>query len=86
MINNDDNPVQWALLVNELDEAREHLDSLTRTMVAKGTIDESDYAVQVGHIYAHLNRAWASRRRTTELPFDEWEEASQFPTDLSPVG
>ena len=62
------------------------MDSLTRKMVAKGTIDESGYRVEVGHIYAHLNRAWNTRRRTTEVLEDEWEQASQFPTDILPVG
>jgi hypothetical protein len=62
MINNKDNPVAWALLVTELDEAREHLESLTNEMVKAGTIEDTEFAVQLGHIYAHLNRVWHSAR------------------------
>lgn len=57
MINETDNHVAWVLLIDELDEAREHLTELTNRMYHDGRIDESEYAVRLGHIYAHLNRA-----------------------------
>jgi len=54
MISNADHPVEWAMLVTELDDAREHLESLIDEMAASGAIDEIDYAVQLGHVCAHL--------------------------------
>lgn len=86
MINNKSNPVEWAMLVTELDEAREHLESLTNSMAEAGAIDETDYAVQLGHVFAHLNRAWNNRDLKGEMPEDEWAKSSQFPSDLEPVG
>ena len=86
MINQNKNPVEWALLVTGLDDAREHLDSLTSTMVEAGSIEEEDYAIQLGHIYAHLNRCWNARALESEVPEADWEEFSSFPKDLRPVG
>ena len=86
MINNKDNPVAWALLVTELDEAREHLESLTNEMVKAGTIEDTEFAVQLGHIYAHLNRVWHSRSKPDEIEEKQWTIYSQFPKDLNPVG
>ncbi len=74
------------MLVTELHEAREHLESLVSEMVKSGAIDEADYAVQLGHVCAHLNRAWNSRSLEGEISEDEWERYSQFPKDLQPVG
>ena len=58
MINNSTNSVEWALLIYELDDASEHLANLSRKMANQGAIDSEDFAIQLGHIYAHLNRAW----------------------------
>ena len=86
MINNKDNPVAWALLVTNLDEAREHLESLTNEMVKTGAIEDAEFAVQLGHIYAHLNRVWHSRSKPDEIEEKQWTIYSQFPRDLNPVG
>ena len=86
MISQDKNPVEWVLLVTGLDEAREHLDSLASAMAEAGSIDEEDYATQLGHIYAHLNRCWNARALESEIPEAGWEEFSNFPKDLRPVG
>ena len=72
MINANDNPVQWALLLEELNEAHEHLGKLISEMTAHSDYDEPHLRVDMGHIMAHLNRAWARRNCTRDLTDDEW--------------
>jgi len=86
MISDAEYPVEWAMLITELDDAREHLESLTNKMTKSGVIDEADYAVQLGHVCAHLNRAWNSRSLKGEISEEDWERYSRFPDDLQPVG
>jgi hypothetical protein len=86
MINAKDHSVAWASFVTELDEAREHLEALSEKLVREGSCDESDLAVDLGHIYAHLNRAWHSRDQDDAITSEQWQEFSGFPTDLTPVG
>lgn len=86
MINEKDNPVAWALLLMDLDEAREHLESMVNQMNTDGMIDEADYAVQLGHVFAHLNRDWNARNTDSEIPESDYEKFSEFPDDLDPVG
>jgi hypothetical protein len=86
MINSKDNNVVWALLIMDMDEAREHLEDLTNQMSKDGEIDEAEFAAHLGHVYAHLNRIWNSRNKTEEISSDEWSDYSQFPKDLQPVG
>ena len=76
----------WASFVTELDEAREHLEALTEKLTREGNCEESDLAVDLGHIYAHLNRAWNSRNQVQEIASEQWQELSSFPKDLTPVG
>ena len=80
------NPVEWALFLDELDDAREHLAELIQSLQHAGTFDEADLRVSLGHVYAHLNRAWHSRRHSGEITGDLWPMFSRFPTDLDPVG
>lgn len=86
MITQAQEPVGWAHLITELDDAREHLESLLKEMVETGHITDEVFAVQLGHIYAHLNRAWNSRNQTTEISDEQWIPYSAFPTDLQVVG
>ena len=86
MINYKDNPAAWALLVTQLDEAREHLQNLTSEMVKTGAIEDAEFAVQLGHVYAHLNRVWHSRSTPDEIEQEQWTVYSQFPKDLKPIG
>ena len=72
----------------ELEDAHSHLDELITCMAAGGAIDESDFAIDLGHIFAHLNRAWNGR---ADDGFADWatakrEQASRFPSDLEPIG
>jgi hypothetical protein len=76
----------WAGLVTELDEAREHLAALIEEMVKQGRIDDATFEVQLGHIYAHLNRVWHSRNQTEEIGDAQWVAFTEFPRDLKPIG
>lgn len=49
MINEKENPVAWAMLLTELDEAREHLDALINQISEAGAInEESEFPVYLG--------------------------------------
>jgi hypothetical protein len=85
---NAEHPVAWAMLMDELVDAREHLGALIGQMAAEGAIDESDFRVQLGHVFAHLNRAWHGRddTRLDDVSGELHAERSKFPDDLAPVG
>ncbi|GMW00337.1 MAG: hypothetical protein AMXMBFR84_14750 [Candidatus Hydrogenedentota bacterium] len=82
MINSKDHPVEWAMLLYELDDARDHLESLLKEMVASGSIEDEGFHIQLRHIYEHLNRAWHSRNFVGEMPNERYEEFSRLPNDL----
>lgn len=86
MINKSENPASWTLLLTELDEAREHLEGLIDKMNGAGAIDDPEFAVDLGHVYAHLNRAWHSRNQDEQITEEQWPVFSQFPKDINPVG
>ena len=88
MLSNAEHPVAWAMLVYELADAHEHLGELIARMEATGGMDDSEYSVHLGHVFAHLNRAWHGRNdpeldNKPEGLRDEW---SRYPADLPPVG
>ena|ERR1700722_2872877 len=62
------------LLVDELEEASTHLARALKDIVNDSSYDEQTFAVQLGHVMAHLNRAWARRNFTRELTDTEWDE------------
>ncbi len=90
MLTNAEHPVAWAMLVDGLNDTHKHLGNLIAQMVAEGRIDEIDFSIQLGHICAHLNRAWHGRNDECldDMPdkLGLWEERSRFPVDLTPVG
>jgi hypothetical protein len=86
MINRESHPVGWYLMLTELEDVREHLAFLVKELNAAGGIEEEDFAVQLGHVYAHLNRIWHARNEGEGLKEEQWSEFSQFPKDLTPVG
>ncbi len=85
MITKEQASVEWAMLMYELDDAREHLERLMDEMNTDPEYDEGNFRVDLGHIFSHLNRAWHRRNLIGELKGDEWHEASKFPTDLDPT-
>jgi hypothetical protein len=85
-MNRQTNPVEWASFLDELDDAREHLADFIQSLQDGGTLDEADLRVNLGHVYAQLNRAWHSRSHSGEITEELWPEFSRFPADLEPVG
>lgn len=86
MINQESNPVEWAMLIYELDDAREHLETLLKDISESEDFTDEDYSVHLGHIFAHLNRAWNTRNVDSEMTAEQQDAMSQFPTDLQPIG
>jgi len=86
MIDNLSNPAAWALLMQELDEAREHLEVLIAEMEKNGHLDEEKFRVDLGHIYAHLNRTWHGRNQPDAITDEQWTMFSRFPADVPLVG
>ncbi len=86
MINEKDKPVEWALLLYDLDDAREQLASLVDQMNKDGRIDEEEYAVRLGDVFAKLNRGWNARDHVGEISDSDFDRFSRFPSDLDPVG
>lgn len=82
MINKSEHPVGWAMLMHELEDAQEHLAQLIANMDSDPDYGEGNLRVDLGHIYAHLNRAWHRRDVEEDLPDNGFEAASQFPKDL----
>ncbi len=86
MINKKENPVEWALMMYELEETEEHLSDLMKVLQSKEAIDEPDFKVQISHIYTHLNRIYNSRNHVGEITDKDSYKYSYFPKDIKPVG
>jgi hypothetical protein len=82
----DKNSVEWFLLVDSLVDAKEHLANLINEMETLENFDEQEFSIQLGHIYAHLNRAWNSRHVEEGINSENWDALSQFPTDIHAIG
>ncbi|WP_147292908.1 hypothetical protein [Dyella psychrodurans] len=67
----------------ELEDAKEHLANLIKEIEGDAAYDESNLRIDLGHVYAHLNRAW--RRSMRAVDKRDWDSASQFPDDLKPI-
>ena len=85
MINKDQNPVGWAMLMHELDDAKEHLTNLIAEIKNDLEYNDGNLRVDLGHLYSHLNRAWYRRNKSEDITEAEWVEASKFPDDLEPI-
>lgn len=85
MISKESTPAAWATLMYELEDAREHLTTLILEMRSEANYDEVNLRIDLGHVFAHLNRAWYLRDLTEELDHEQWQHASQFPKDLDPI-
>jgi hypothetical protein len=90
MINRKQNSVAWALMVDELEDAHEHLGGLVARLNDGQQHEMSDVelGLALGHVYSHLNRAWHRRNVEGEVAEDPPQELfdlwSQFPTDIDP--
>ncbi len=85
MISKDSNPVAWATLMYELEDAKEHLGDLISALNTNSEIDEVEYSIGLGHVFSHLNRAWHRRQLSEDFSDEQRHAASQFPTDLKPL-
>ena len=85
MISKDSAPVGWAGLMYELEDAHEHLGALISHMNSDPNFDETNFRIELGHVFSHLNRAWHRRDTGDGLNEVEWVTASNFPTDLDTI-
>ncbi len=85
MINSNDNPLEWIQLMYELEDAHLHLGDLITKLQRDGRVDIEPYAIDLAHVFAHLNRAWNSREHVGEMSQKHWEEYRTFPADLDPI-
>ena len=80
-----DAPVSWAMLMYDLDDAREDLESLlTEMRNDDAEVNEEYFRIRLSHIYWHLNRAWNRRDVPDDLLETDDLNAGQFPLDLEP--
>jgi hypothetical protein len=70
----------------ELEDAKEHLESLIIEMNKEGSINEIEYNIQIGHVFAHFYRGWNSRSKIGKYDDKEREQFSSFLSDLEPCG
>lgn len=85
MINPNDHPVAWGLLLYELEDAREHLEQLVQAMAESPGFDEHELRISLGHVFAHLNRAWNARNSESALSEAQWNAFRAFPEDFAPI-
>jgi hypothetical protein len=85
MINRIHDIVGWDMFVQELQDAHEHLGTLLKDMQANTDYGEPELRIDLGHVYAHLNRAWRRRLVSSDFTDAEWEAAGAFPQDIEPV-
>ncbi|GAB3637024.1 hypothetical protein GCM10027422_26140 [Hymenobacter arcticus] len=85
MLNEKTQPVAWYLLMCELTDAQDGIQSLLNEMAEDKAFSETAFGIHMAHIYGHLNQAWNGRNATDQQHehndlLDEW---SKFPTDSS---
>jgi len=85
MINKESHPVGWSFLIDELEDAREHLGTLITEAATDPGFGEVEFEIHLRHIFSHLSRAWHRRNVPEDLTDPEWEEASKLPRDLQPL-
>ncbi len=78
--------MSFSRFLYELTDAKEHLENLIRKIAKDDECCEEAFRVDLGHVFAHLNRAWHCRDRKDDDEEAVWETISKFPTDLDPVG
>jgi hypothetical protein len=78
-------PLEWADFMYELTDAVEHLGKLVKDIDRTPDYDQDAFRIDLGHVYAHLNRAWSNSKGDTEETIGR-EAISAFPVDLTPIG
>lgn len=76
----------WSQFLYELEDAKEHLEKLISDTQRDSAYSEEQFRVDLGHVYAHLNRAWNTRNNENGATEENWDIMTKFPTDLEPVG
>ena len=74
------------MLSYELEELIEHLQEISNSITPESEIDETDFKVDISHVYAHINRIWNQRNHTGEVSEQQFVEFSKFPNDIEPIG
>ena len=85
MINRQEHPIGWSFLLDELSDAQEHLQTLLKEIAENPEYGEPELRIDLGHVFAHLNRAWYRRNVQEDFPESDWDIATSFPTDIEPV-
>lgn len=85
MIDRKSNPNEWSTLLYELDDAKEHLESLITQLNDAGEIEEEDFKIQLSHIYAHVNRSWNIRNLESDFESQDNAKLSRFPSGIEPL-
>lgn len=85
MINSNDHPVGWAMLIQELEDAHEHLGKLIGDLANEEGYSEREFRIDLSHVYAHINRGWRRRLMSDDFTAGEWDAAREFPDDLKPI-
>lgn len=85
MINSKDDPVGGAMLMYELQDAQQHLESLIEAMASDPAYAEDSFRTHLGHVAAHINRAWQRRLVHEDMTDEEWNAAREYPSDLRPI-
>jgi hypothetical protein len=85
VINPESDPVGWTFFLDELEDASEHLRTLIKELSEDQVHCEEDFRIGLGHVFAHLNRAWRRRLVHEDFSDEEWEMAGRFPDDLDPI-
>ena len=85
MINREGNPMGWSFFLDDLADAQEHLGTLLKEIAENADYSEVELRIDLGHVYAHLNRAWYRRNVPEDFPESDWDIASAFPADIEPV-
>ncbi len=84
MIKKDLHQVGWAMLMYELEDAKGHLESMIEEMDKDLGFSEENFRIDLGHIYAHLNRAWQIRN-FEDVSTEERDSEIDFPKDIEPI-
>ena len=87
MLDKQTDPVAWFLLMDELKDTQDAINTLPRDANNESEYGEEGFRVDMAHAFMHLNRAWHCRNATLEQHENnaiggKW---AQYPTDLDPL-